>query len=148
MMSMLFPFAQCFTSSILEYSMVKISNKGCLQKKIAQKETLVHSHFPPPLPSLNELKKGDFFTPLPPVWTNVSFSAIFEGIPKQYFFLVYFTIFRCIVRYSLCCQKAVLFITMEGVNYSKKFQSQDHQSVLLCWVYQFCFKSHFTYSRN
>ena len=27
MMSMLFPFAQCFTSSILEYSMVKKSNK-------------------------------------------------------------------------------------------------------------------------
>ena len=24
-----------------------------------------------------ELKKGIFFTPLPPIWTNVSFSAIF-----------------------------------------------------------------------
>ena len=29
-------------------------------------------------------KKGFFFTPLPPIWTNVSFSAIFflEGIPQ------------------------------------------------------------------
>ena len=35
-------------------------------------------------PLFGELKKGDFFTPLPPVWTNVSFSAIFflEGIPN------------------------------------------------------------------
>ena len=35
---------------------------------------------PPPIricPLFDELKKGDFFTPLPPVWTNVSFSAIF-----------------------------------------------------------------------
>ena len=29
--------------------------------------------------SVDELKKGDFFTPLPHVWTNVSFSAIFLG---------------------------------------------------------------------
>ena len=29
-------------------------NKGCLpKKKIAEKETLVHSHLPPSLPSLN-----------------------------------------------------------------------------------------------
>ena len=28
-------------------------HKGCLQKKIAQKETLVHSHFSPSLPNLN-----------------------------------------------------------------------------------------------
>ena len=34
-------------------------------------------------PLFGELKKGDFFTPLPPIWTNVSFSAIFffERIP-------------------------------------------------------------------
>ena len=35
---------------------------------------------PPPIricPLFDELKKGDFFTPLPPIWTNVSFSAIF-----------------------------------------------------------------------
>ena len=35
---------------------------------------------PPPIricPLFDELKKGAFFTPLPPVWTNVSFSAIF-----------------------------------------------------------------------
>ena len=41
---------------------------------------------PPPIricPLFDKLKKGDFFTPLPPVWTNVPFSAIFffEGIP-------------------------------------------------------------------
>ena len=30
-----------------------IFGKGCLQKKIAQKEKLVHSHFPPSFPSLN-----------------------------------------------------------------------------------------------
>ena len=28
-------------------------------------------------PLFDELKKGEFFTPLNPVWTNVSFSAIF-----------------------------------------------------------------------
>ena len=43
---------------------------------------------PPPIkicPLFDEPKKGDFFTPLPPIWTNVSFSAIFflEGIPNQ-----------------------------------------------------------------
>ena len=37
-------------------------------------------------PLFGELKKGDFFTPLPPVWTNVSFSAIYflEGIPYSF----------------------------------------------------------------
>ena len=43
---------------------------------------------PPPIrisPLFDELKKGDFFTPLPLLWTNVSFSAIFfEGIPKYH----------------------------------------------------------------
>ena len=37
--------------------------------------------FTPPLiricPLFDEPKKGDFFTPLPPIWTNVSSSAIF-----------------------------------------------------------------------
>ena len=30
-------------------------------------------------PLFGELKKGDFFTPLPLVWTKISFSAIFFG---------------------------------------------------------------------
>ena len=47
-------------------------------------------------------KKGIFFTPLPPIWTNVSFSAIFflEGIPYRIHWLpISATIFSLSTRY-------------------------------------------------